>query len=127
MYINHDPVVFLHIIWEDQNSLHMHLNGESFGRDIAGNGQMDRVLMILKKKLTQGFIIPCFLLLYGHNYTPGIYADRVYSFRLSVRPFVCSLVRLFVREFSRICVKVLVKVSLMMYYLNLQWSETIHT
>ena len=33
-------------------------------------------------------------------YTPGIYADG-YSFRFSVCPFVCSLVRLFVRSFIR--------------------------
>ena len=46
-------------------------------------------------------------------YTPGIYADGVYSFRLSVRPFVHLYVRLFVRtsvtfvEFaSKFCVKV---------------------
>ena len=55
----------------------------------------------------------------SNSYTPGIYLDPrhlcrgVYSFRLSVRPFVCSFVRSFVRtsfhhvEFaSKFCVKV---------------------
>ena len=32
---------------------------------------------------------------------PGIYADGVYSFRLSVRPFVCSFVCSFVSSFVR--------------------------
>ena len=64
-------------------------------------------------------------------YTPGIYADGVYSFRLSVRPFISSLVRLLVRSlvgsFVTFCVKVLVKVSLVVYisYTNGQKYTTI--
>ena len=50
------------------------------------------------------------------DYTPGIYADGVYSFRLFVRMFVSSLVTF--------CVKVLVKVYLVVYisYTNGQKS-----
>ena len=52
-------------------------------------------------------------------YTPGIYADGVYSFRLFVRPFVCSFICSFVSSLVRslvtFCVKVLVKVSLVVY------------
>ena len=57
-------------------------------------------------------------------YTPGIYADGVYSFCLSIHPFVCSFVCLLVRLLVTFCVKVLVNVSLVVYisYTNGQKS-----
>ena len=55
-----------------------------------------------------------------HNYTPGIYAEAVYSFwfHLSVRSFVCSFVRMFVSTsvaLVEFMLKFLVKVSLEVY------------
>ena len=55
---------------------------------------------------------------------------RVYSFRLSVRPFVCSFVRSFVRSYfrhvCRICVKVLRQSFSSGVYLSNYLSESIH-
>ena len=68
---------------------------------------------------------------------PSLYTRHlcqgVYSFRLSVRPFVCSFVRLFVRtsfrcvEFaSKFCVKVLRQSFSSGLYISNYSSESIH-
>ena len=46
--------------------------------------------------LKHGLLIVCILF---SCFIPPAFMTRVYSFRLSVRPFVCSLVRSFVRSF----------------------------
>ena len=50
----------------------------------------------------------------------------VYSFRLSVRPFVCSFVRSYFRHVCRICVKVLRQSFSSGGYLSNYLSESIH-
>ena len=51
---------------------------------------------------------------------------RVYSFRVSVRPFVCSFVRSYFRHVCRICVKVLRQSFSSGVYLSNYLSESIH-
>ena len=55
MYSNHDPVMTLTKFMARSNWLPMHLNGENCQNVIyrekpAGNWQMDRILIILKKE-----------------------------------------------------------------------------